>query len=109
MITEKINKKPIIAEMREVMRRMNYAYKTENTYCDWVKRFIKFSGMKDRSELFKDSESKVETFLNPVFFTFSITHRNLAVFKINILHTQTHQFRNSQSTLIGAIILTNQQ
>jgi hypothetical protein len=32
MITEKINKKPIIAEMREVMRRMNYAYKTENNY-----------------------------------------------------------------------------
>jgi len=33
MITEN---KPIIQQMREVMRRMNYAYKTENTYCDWV-------------------------------------------------------------------------
>ncbi|MBA5248972.1 MAG: integron integrase [Gammaproteobacteria bacterium] len=63
MITEKINKKPIIAEMREVMRRMNYAYKTENTYCDWVVRFIKFSRMKDRSELFEDSEGKVGAFL----------------------------------------------
>ena len=57
------NKKPIIAQMREVMRRLSYAYKTENTYCDWVKRFIKFSKMQDRGALFKNSENKVEAFL----------------------------------------------
>ncbi|RUA04481.1 MAG: integron integrase [Gammaproteobacteria bacterium] len=60
MITEN---KPIIQQMREVMRRMNYAYKTENTYCDWVKRFIKFSNMQSRDELFGNSEAKVEEFL----------------------------------------------
>ena len=57
------NKKPIIAQMCEVMRRLSYAYKTENTYCDWVKRFIKFSKMQDRGALFKNSENKVEAFL----------------------------------------------
>ncbi len=60
MITEN---KPIIQQMRELMRRMNYAYKTENTYCDWVKRFIKFSQMRDKQGLFENSEHKVESFL----------------------------------------------
>ncbi len=49
MITDK---KPTIQQMREIMRRMNYAYKTESSYCDWVKRFIKFSQMQSRDELF---------------------------------------------------------
>ncbi|MDC9727694.1 MAG: integron integrase [Candidatus Thioglobus sp.] len=60
MITDK---KPIIEQMRETMRRMHYAYKTENTYCDWVRRFIKFSDMRSRDELFENSETKVEDFL----------------------------------------------
>ena len=33
--------KPIMQEMREKMRRLNYAYKTELSYCEWVRRFIK--------------------------------------------------------------------
>ncbi len=45
------------------MRRMSYAYKTENTYCDWVRRFIKFSQMKDKNQLFENAENKVEVFL----------------------------------------------
>ncbi|MBW5290166.1 MAG: Integron integrase IntIPac [Candidatus Ruthia sp. Asou_11_S2] len=42
---------------------MHYAYKTENTYCDWVKRFIKFSNMRSKDELFENAETKVEVFL----------------------------------------------
>ncbi|CAB5504686.1 hypothetical protein THERMOT_2007 [Bathymodiolus thermophilus thioautotrophic gill symbiont] len=45
------------------MQRMSYVYKTENSYCDWVKRFIKFSQMQDRGELFVGVENKVEVFL----------------------------------------------
>ena len=30
--------KPIMQEMREKMRRLNYAYKTELSYCEWVRR-----------------------------------------------------------------------
>lgn len=60
MITDET---PVLTQMRNLMRRMSYAYKTENTYCDWVKRFIQFSKMQDKQALFKDSESKVEDFL----------------------------------------------
>ncbi len=60
MITDK---KPTIQQMREIMQRMNYAYKTESSYCDWVKRFIKFSQMQSRNELFENAEDKVEVFL----------------------------------------------
>ena len=48
--------------MREIMQRMNYAYKTESSYCDWVKCFIKFSQMQSRDELFEGAEGKVEVF-----------------------------------------------
>jgi len=33
MITDK---KPIIQQMREIMQRMSYAYKTESSYCDCI-------------------------------------------------------------------------
>ncbi len=45
------------------MRRMGYAYATENIYCDWVRRFIKFSQMDSREDLFVNAENKVEKFL----------------------------------------------
>ncbi|OIR25494.1 integron integrase [Bathymodiolus thermophilus thioautotrophic gill symbiont] len=57
------DKKPIIQQMRETMQRMSYAYKTENSYCDWVGRFIKFSQIQNRDELFVGAENKVEVFL----------------------------------------------
>jgi integron integrase len=60
MITDKT---PVLTQMRSIMRRMSYAYKTENTYCDWVKRFIKFSKMQDKQELFENADNKVEAFL----------------------------------------------
>ncbi len=66
MITEN---KPIIEQMREVMQRMSYAYKTENTYCDWVTRFMKFSKMRDKQELFEDAENRVEIFLTDLAVT----------------------------------------
>ncbi len=61
MITEN---KSVLLQMRELMRRMGYAYKTENTYCDWVRRFIKFSNVGGKNELLEDAQTKVEGFLN---------------------------------------------
>ncbi len=49
--------------MRAVLRRQGYAYATENTYCDWVSRFIKFHQLKNRESLLKFSEQKVEKYL----------------------------------------------
>jgi hypothetical protein len=38
-------------QVREVMRLRHYAIRTEECYCDWIRRFIKFHGMRTREEL----------------------------------------------------------
>ena len=55
--------KTLLQEMRALLRRQGYAYGTENTYCDWVKRFVKFSNIKNKSALFENAEQKVEKYL----------------------------------------------
>ncbi len=61
---DKRNKTNILDEVRRVMRVKNYSIHTERSYCDWIRRFILFHKMQDRSELFVDSEQKIETFLS---------------------------------------------
>jgi hypothetical protein len=34
--------KKLLEQMRDVMRLKHYSYRTEQTYCDWVERFIRF-------------------------------------------------------------------
>lgn len=59
-----IVKRPsLLEEMRNKMRREGYAYSTENSYCDWVKRFVKFHGFADRDSMQIDSSKRVEAFL----------------------------------------------
>ena len=48
--------------MRDVMRRRHYSIHAERSYCDWVKRHVRFHGMQSREELF-DGEKKIEAFL----------------------------------------------
>jgi hypothetical protein len=48
--------------MRAVLRLHHYALRTERTYCDWVRRYVKFHGMKSRGDLAGGKE-KVEAFL----------------------------------------------
>lgn len=57
------DKKPFILEVRHLMRRLGYSIHTENAYCDWVLRFIKFSNINLRDELLVQPELKVEAFL----------------------------------------------
>ena len=54
--------KKILDEVREVMRRHHYSIHTERTYCQWIKKYIQFHGMKSRDDL-KDGEKKIEAFL----------------------------------------------
>lgn len=35
----------LMDQVREVLRYHHYAYRTEQTYCDWIKRYLKFYGM----------------------------------------------------------------
>jgi integrase len=36
----------LMDQVREVLRYYHYAYRTEQTYCEWIKRFLAFYGMK---------------------------------------------------------------
>lgn len=56
-------KSSILDEMRMQLRREGYAYSTENSYCDWVKRFVKFHHFENREAMLQDSAGKVEQFL----------------------------------------------
>ena len=40
----------LLDQMREVMRLKHYSIRTERTYCEWVRRHVRFHGMKSREE-----------------------------------------------------------
>lgn len=52
----------LLDQMRGVLRVHHYAIRTERAYCDWVRRYVKFHGMKGRADLAGGKE-KVEAFL----------------------------------------------
>lgn len=54
--------KKLMDQVHEVMRVKHYSIHTERTYCDWIKRFIMFHNMKDKSDLANGKE-KIERFL----------------------------------------------
>src|SRR5690349_10952693 len=54
----------LLDQMREVMRLRHYSIRTEQCYCDWIRRYIKFHGMQSREELAEVSGGGVEMFLS---------------------------------------------
>lgn len=54
-------KSPFLREVREVIRRRGLAYKTENTYLLWIRRFIFFNNKRHPNEL---GETEVSNFLS---------------------------------------------
>ena len=53
----------LLDQVREVLRIKHYAIRTEQAYCQWIRRYIKFHGMRSREELLPGTE-KVELFLS---------------------------------------------
>ena len=53
----------LLDQVREVMRLKHYSIRTERAYCDWIRRYIKFHGMRSREELLP-AEEKMELFLS---------------------------------------------
>lgn len=53
----------LMDQVREVMRVRHYAIRTEQAYCDWIRRYIRFHGMRLREELLP-ATGKVELFLS---------------------------------------------
>jgi hypothetical protein len=54
--------KKLLDQVREVMRLRHYSLRTERAYGDWIKRYVKFHGMRSREEL-AGGEAKIEAFL----------------------------------------------
>ncbi len=55
----------LLDQVREVMRLRHYSIRTEQTYCDWIRRYIRFHKMASRAELLL-GEPKMEEFLSDV-------------------------------------------
>jgi len=53
----------LLNEVKNIIRIKHYSIHTENSYCDWIKRFILFHKMQIRDELFIRPEGKIEDFL----------------------------------------------
>jgi Phage integrase, N-terminal SAM-like domain len=53
----------LMDQVREVMRLKHYAIRTETCYCDWIRRFVRFHGMKSRADL-STGTAKIEEFLS---------------------------------------------
>jgi hypothetical protein len=53
----------LMDQVREVMRVKHYAIRTEQAYCDWIRRYVRFHEMRSREDLFPGAD-KVELFLS---------------------------------------------
>jgi hypothetical protein len=53
----------LLDQVREVMRLKHYSIRTERCYCDWIRRYIKFHGMRSREDL-QGAGPKIEQFLS---------------------------------------------
>src|SRR5688572_7878716 len=51
----------LLDQVRAVIRRKHYSYRTEQTYIHWIKRFIYFHGVRHPAEM---GEAEVTAFLN---------------------------------------------
>ena len=43
--------KKLLERVRDVIRVKHYSWRTEQTYCDWIERFIRFHRMRHPSEM----------------------------------------------------------
>lgn len=52
--------KKLLDQVRDVLRLKHYSYRTEQTYCDWIERFIRFHRLRHPAEM---AEPEVSAFL----------------------------------------------
>ena len=51
----------LMDQVRQVLRYFHYAYRTEQTYCDWIIRYLKFNGGKTHPK--EMGKNEIERFL----------------------------------------------
>src|SRR5713101_4903892 len=52
----------LLDDVRKVLRLQHYSIHTERSYVEWIRRFVRFHGMRSREDLFP-AEPKIEAFL----------------------------------------------
>ncbi len=57
------SKKRLLDEARDVLRVQHYSIRTERTYLDWIRRYVRHHGFKNREELGEHPEAKIEAYL----------------------------------------------
>ena len=70
------------------MRRLHYAISTERSYCDWIKRFVRFHQIRSREQLLAAGAPEVERFLTslPVDDSVAASTQNQALNAIVFLY-----------------------
>jgi hypothetical protein len=63
----------LLEQVSEVMRFKHYSIRTERTYPDRIRRYVKFHRMASRADL-ENAEAKIESFLSDL-----AVHGNVAV------------------------------
>ena len=61
--------KKLLDQMRDVMHLKHYSFRTEQTYCDWVERYIRFHGKRHPKEL---GQAEVTEFLTDLARTANV-------------------------------------
>lgn len=79
----------LLDQMRAVLRVRRYAFRTEQAYCDWVRRFVKFHRMRCREDLVEGTR-KVEEFLTHLAVEGNVapSTQNQALNALLFLYTQ---------------------
>ena len=61
--TKPQSEKKLLDEVKERMRVQHYSIRTERSYCNWIRRYVLFLGLRQRSELLQEPEAGIERFL----------------------------------------------
>lgn len=97
----------LLDQVREVMRLKHYSIRTERSYCDWIRRYVKFHGMKSRADL-EEAEARIELFLSDLAVNgkVAVATQNQA---FNALLFLYHQVLHQQLGNIQAVRATRPQ
>jgi hypothetical protein len=52
----------LLDEVRRKLRLLHYSIHTERSYCDWIRRFVRYHRMQSWEDL-EGGEAKIESFL----------------------------------------------
>ena len=94
----------LLDQMREVMRLKHYSIRTEQSYCDWVRRYVQFHQMHCREELVP-AEPRIEAFLSDLAVkgNVAVSTQNQAFNALlfvyrEVLHVQVGQIDSVRAT-----------